>query len=212
MIPGGPDLMAIALQVGNYLLELGPFIVFGAVAAAAQVTFFGPKSGPWTGNRLIAPIAAIPLGFLPIAAAAVRSAVIYRTADIPRHDPEAERPGVIGRAFGSVEDLVFPFIVSSLIGGAIIVLTPTEPLWTLLSADGPWRLLIAPLVAGAVKPRGGSELPLVLAMMTKGLDPAGAVAAIAGAGYLHARSLPLKVLHIAIGATLGGSLWLVGAA
>lgn len=199
----------MALQIGNYLREIGPFILFGAVAAAAQVTFFGGKSGPWTGPRLIAPIAAIPLGILPIAAGALRSALIFRTGEIPEKDPIAEKSGTLQRAVSYVEDLVFPFIVSAAIGGVIIVLTPTEPLWTLLSADGPWRIVIAPLIAGIVKPRGGTELPLVMAMITKGLDPAGAVAAIAGAGYLHARSWPLAMLHLGVGVALGGLVWLV---
>lgn len=212
MVPSQPDFLAMALQVGNYLREIGPFILFGAVAAAAQITFFGRKSGPWTGYRLIAPIAAIPLGITMIAASALRSFLIFRTGSIPANDPVAREAGTLRRALSYVEDLVVPFILSGALGAVIIVLTPTEPLWTLLSADGPWRLLIAPLVAGILKPRGGTELPLVLALITKGLDPAGAVAALAGAGYRHARSIPLAILHILVGVALGAFFWLSGLA
>jgi hypothetical protein len=210
MIPTGADLVAIGLQVANYMREIGPFIILGAVAAAAQTTFFGRKSGPWTGDRLIAPFATIPLGVVYVIVSALRSTLIYQTASIPATDPAASESGVLRRALRYVEDLVFPFVISGGIAAAIVVLTPTEPLWTLLSADGPWRLVVAPIVAGIVKPRGGTELPLVLAMMTKGLDPAGAIAAIAGAGYLHAHTIPLKILHVGAGAAVGALFWVTG--
>lgn len=212
MLPTQPDLVAMALQIGNYFRELGPFIVFGAAAAAAQVTIFGRKSGPWSGYRMIAPIAAVPLGILPMAAAALRSLLIFRTGSIPREDPVAREQGILRRAFSYVEDLVFPFAISAGIGAVIVVMTPTDLLWNLLSADGPWRLIIAPLVAGVVKPRGGTELPLIMALMTKGLDPAGVIAGIAGAGYRHASSLPLAAVHLAVGAGLGGLFWVTGLA
>jgi uncharacterized membrane protein YraQ (UPF0718 family) len=212
MLPTQEDFVAMALQIGNYFREIGPFIIFGAAAAAAQITIFGRKSGPWTGTRLIAPIAAIPLGITLIAAAALRSLLIFRTGSVPANDPVARETGVLRRAFSYVEDLVFPFMISAGIGAVIVVLTPTEPLWTLLSSDGPWRLVIAPLVAGIVKPRGGTELPLVMALITKGLDPAGAIAAVAGAGYRHARSLPLAAAHVGVGAALGAIFWVLGLA
>lgn len=210
MFPTWPDVMAVGLQIGNYLLEIGPFILFGAVVASAQITLFGRSHTTWSGYRLIAPIAAIPLGILPLVAATFRSWLIARTGLRDDADQAETARGTLQRAIGYVEGIVFPFVISAAIGGAIIVLTPTEPLWTLLSADSPWRLLIAPLVAGVVKPRGGSELPLVLALMTKGLDPAGAVAAIAGAGYLHARSIPLALAHIGIAIVIGAIVWQLG--
>jgi hypothetical protein len=203
MIPTGPDFMAMALQISNYMREIGLFIAFGAVVAAAQITFFGRASGPWSGERIIAPIAAIPIGFAYVIVAALRSALIFQTASIPKTDAAAAEAGVLRRTVRYVEDLVFPFLVSAAIAAVIVVLTPTEPLWTLLSGDAPWRFVVAPIIAGIVKPRGGTELPLVLAMMTKGLDPAGAIAAIAGAGFLHARTLPLGAVHVAFGAGLG---------
>jgi hypothetical protein len=203
MIPSGPDFVAMALQIGNYMREIGLFIAFGAVVAAAQITLLGRRSGPWSGERIIAPIAAIPVGFAYVIVAALRSALIFQTASLSGTDPAAAEPGVLRRAVRYVEDLIFPFLISAAIGAVLVVLTPTEPLWTLLSGDAPWRFLIAPLIAGMIKPRGGTEIPLVLALMTKGLDPAGAIAAIAGAGYLHARSLPLGAIHIAFGAALG---------
>ena len=49
-------------------------------------------------------------------------------------------------------------------------------------------------------------------MMTKGLDPAGAIAGIAGAGYLHAKSIPMGALHVAFGVALGALFWLTGLA
>lgn len=202
----------MALQIGNYFLEIGPFIAFGAVAAAAQITLFGRKSGPWTGDRLIAPIAAVPLGVLLIAVAALRSLLIYRTASIPEEDPVGTERGVVRRAMTYLEDLIIPFVISAGIGAVIVVMTPTEPLWTILSADGPWRLIIAPLIAGIVRPRGGAEIPLIMAMVTKGLDPAGVIAGIAGAGYLHARSIPMGALHVAFGVALGALFWLTGLA
>ena len=212
MFPTQPDFVAMALQIGHYLREIGPFILFGAAAAAAQITFFGRKSGPWTGERLIAPIAAIPLGIVPMAASAFRSMLIFRTGSVPAEDPVAGESGMLRRTISSVEDLVFPFIISAAIAAVIVVMTPTEPLWTLLSADGPWRLIIAPIVAGIVKPRGGTELPLVMAMITKGLDPAGVIAALAGSGYRHARSLPLAALHLGIGVSIGAIFWATGLA
>jgi uncharacterized membrane protein YraQ (UPF0718 family) len=209
MIPTGPDFVAIALQIGIYLREIGPFILFGAVAAAAQVTIFGQRQGAWSGDRLIAPIAALPLGAAAVFSSVARSFLIAN-ASAPQPDESASRPGTVKRAIAYAEDLIFPFLASAAIGGLIVVLTPTEPLWTLLSADGPWRFLIAPLVAGALKPRGGSELPLVLAMITKGLDPAGMVAAIAGAGYRHANSIPAAVAMLGFGAMSGAILWATG--
>lgn len=210
MLPTWPDFMAMGLQIGNYLLEIGPFILFGAVVASAQTTLFGRRHTTWSGYRLVAPIAAIPLGILPLVTAAFRSWLIARTGTGTDAEPDELASGTLQRAVSYAEGIAFPFILSAAIGGAIIVLTPTEPLWTLLSADGPWRLLIAPLVAGVVKPRGGSELPLVLALMTKGLDPAGAVAAIAGAGFLHARSIPLALAHIGIAVVIGAVVWQLG--
>jgi hypothetical protein len=210
MVPTGPDFVAMALQIGNYMREIGPFILFGAVAAAAQITFFGRRTGPWSGERIIAPIAAIPVGFVYVIVAALRSALIFQTSTVSQSDPVAAESSVLRRALRYVEDLIYPFVLSAAIAAVIIVLTPTEPLWTLLSRDAPWRFIVAPLIAGVVKPRGGTELPLVLALMTKGLDPAGAVAAIAGAGYLHAATLPLKLVHIAFGAVLGALFWYVG--
>jgi hypothetical protein len=211
MFPTWPqDFQAMGLQIGNYLLEIGPFLLFGAVVASAQITLLGRSHRIWTGTRLIAPVAAIPLGILPIAAAALRSWLISATSADQDSEPESRQTGTLQRAVNYAEGLVFPFFISAAIGAAIVVLTPTEPLWTLLSADGPWRLVIAPLIAGVVKPRGGTELPLVLALITKGLDPAGAVAAIAGAGYLHARSIPLALAHIGVGVALGALLWLTG--
>jgi hypothetical protein len=210
MFPTWPDVMAMGLQIGNYLLEIGPFILFGAVVASAQVTLLGNRHSTWSGYRLVAPIAAIPLGILPVAAAACRSWLIAATGTGSDAEPPERSRGTFQRAITYVEGMAVPFIISAAIGAAIIVLTPTEPLWSLLSADGPWRLLIAPLVAGILKPRGGSELPLVLALMTKGLDPAGAVAAIVGAGYLHARSIPLALLNIGIAVTIGAVVWQLG--
>lgn len=210
MFPTGPDFMAMALQIGNYMLEIGPFIVFGAVTASAQVTLFGRRSGPWSGGRIIAPIAAIPLGFVYVIVAALRSALIYQTSSAEKADPLAAEHGVLRRSLAYVEDLIFPFLISSAIAAAFIVLTPTEPLWSLLSGDAPWRFLVAPLIAGIVKPRGGAELPLVLGMMTKGLDPAGAIAAVAGAGYLHARTTTMKIVHLGVGAALGALFLFVG--
>lgn len=202
MLPTMTDLTALGLQIGEFLLEIGPFILFGAVAAAAQVTIFGRKPGPWTGERLIAPIAAIPLGLMYMLVAALRSALIFQTGR--RTDASTgSGSGTLQRAVGYLDDLILPVLLSAGIGAVMVVLTPTEPLWTLLSPASPWRFLVAPLLAGVVKPRGGAELPLVIAMTIKGLDPAGAVAGVAGAGYLHARNIPLGIAHIAIGAALG---------
>jgi uncharacterized membrane protein YraQ (UPF0718 family) len=210
MLPTQPNLVAMALQVGHYFREIGPFILFGAAAVAAQISMFGKNAGPWTGHRLIAPIAVIPLGFSVMLVSSIRSALLFRTADVPAIDPVAVERGVVRRTIASVEDLVFPFLLSAGIAAAIVVLTPTEPIWTLLSGDGPWRLIVAPLVAGIVKPRGGTEIPLVMAMITKGLDPAGVVAAIAGAGYLHARTPLLGMLHIGFGIAAGAAFWAQG--
>ncbi|TVR72676.1 MAG: hypothetical protein EA415_09280 [Sphaerobacteraceae bacterium] len=210
MFPTWPDFAAMGLQIGNYLLEIGPFILFGAVVASAKITLLGRSEKTWTGYRLVAPVAAIPLGILPVAAAALRSWLIARTGTGQDVEPTEQESGTFRRAISYAEGLVFPFMISAAIGAAIIVMTPTEPLWTLLSADSPWRLIIAPVVAGLVKPRGGSELPLVMAMITKGLDPVGAVAAILGAGYLHARSIPLAMVHIVGAVVIGAILWQTG--
>ncbi len=199
----------MALQIGNYFREIGPFIIFGAAAAAAHVTIFGRSASPWTGTRLIAPIAAIPLGIIPFAVSAIRSVLIQQTSS-REEDAAARERGILRRAFSYVEDLVFPFAISAAIGAVIVVMTPTEPLWAMLSGDSPWRLVIAPLIAGIVKPRGGTELPLIMALITKGLDPAGVVAGIAGAAYLHARSVPLALAHLAFGVAMGGLFWLTG--
>lgn len=203
MLPTMTDLTAIGLQIGEFLLEIGPFIVFGAVAAAAQVTLMGRKPGPWTGERLIAPIAAIPLGLTYMLVAALRSALLFQTSPAASGQKATAGSGILQRAMGYLDDLILPLIVSTGVGALLVVLTPTEPLWSLLGPDQPWRLLIAPLIAGIVRPRGGAELPLVMAMVIKGLDPAGAIAAIAGAGYLHARTIPLGILHAGFGAGLG---------
>lgn len=202
MLPTMTDLTALALQIGEFLLEIGPFILFGAVAAAAQATIFGRKPGPWTGERLIAPIAAIPLGLVYMLVAALRSALIYQTGRNTSANATSGS-GTLQRAVGYLDDLIVPVLLSAAIGAVIVVLTPTEPAWSLLSPSSPWRFVIAPLIAGIVRPRGGAELPLVIAMTIKGLDPAGAVAAIAGAGYLHARTVTLGAAHVAIGAALG---------
>jgi uncharacterized membrane protein YraQ (UPF0718 family) len=212
MFPTGPDLMAMLIQVGEFFLEIGPFIVFGAAAAAAQITLFGRRRTAWSGERLIAPIAALPLGLFYVVAATARSYFLHRTGASSGTNEAGRESGVLSRTFKYLDGLIFPFLVSAVIGAAIIVLTPTDPLWDLLSPPGPWRLLIAPLVAGIVKPRGGTELPLIMAMVTKGLDPAGAIAGIAGAGYLRAGSLPLSLLHLAFGVALGGLFWLTGIA
>jgi uncharacterized membrane protein YraQ (UPF0718 family) len=212
MIPTGPDLMAMVIQVGEFFLEIGPFILFGAAAAAAQVTLLGRKRSAWSGERIIAPVAAIPLGLFSVAAAAARSYLLFRTTGSGNVDEAAREPGVLSRTFKYLDGLIFPFLLSAVLGAALVVLTPTDPLWDLLSPPEPWRLLIAPLVAGIIKPRGGTELPLILAMVAKGLDPAGAIAGIAGAGYLHARSVPLAVLHVAFGVALGGFFWWTGIA
>lgn len=212
MLPSMADITAIVLRLGEYFRDIGPFILFGAVAAAAQVTIFGRRSGPWTGERLIAPIAAIPLGLPHTIASALRSTLLYQTSDVGQTDPVASESGILRRAVSYVDGLILPFALSGVLAAAIAVFGPTDPLWSLFAESGPLRLLIGPLVAGVIKPRGGTELPLVLAMITKGLDPAGAVAAIAGAGYLHARSAPLALLHIAFGAGIGALFAFAGIA
>jgi uncharacterized membrane protein YraQ (UPF0718 family) len=209
VIPTGPDLIAMALQVGALLRTIGPFVLFGAAAAAAQAMLFKRVIGPWRGYGLIGPIATIPLGALPVIGAAFRSWLLSRTSS-PSETPNEPPPtGALNRVVSYLDDLIFPFLVSAVIAAAVVVLVPADTLWPLFSPPEPWRFLLAPLIAGAIKPRGGTELPLVLAMLAKGLDPAGAVAAVAGAGYRHARSWPLAGLHIGAGAATGMIVWLI---
>jgi uncharacterized membrane protein YraQ (UPF0718 family) len=208
MIPTIPDLTAMLLKVGEFVRDIGPFILLGAAAAVAQRVLLGNRIRIWTGYRLIAPVAAIPLGVIYVAVAALRSWFLCYTGSRDDYEPTAARPGAISRTLAYLDGLILPFIISALIGAIIVVLTPTEPLWTWLSPPEPWRLFIAPLVAGALKPRGGTELPLILALITKGLDPAGALAGIAGAGYRHARSIPLAVAHIGFGVAVGVIFWI----
>ena len=207
MLPTGPDFVAMALQIGEFFRSIGPFILFGAAVAAAQVTLFRRPTGPWRGHRIIAPIAAIPLGIPHVIAGAFRSWLLHQTTLEEDDSGQKQKSGVLNRVLSYLDGLIFPFLLSSALGAALIVLTPTDPLWTLLSPPEPWRLLIAPLAAGALKPRGGTELPLIMAMVAKGLDPAGAVAGIAGAGYRHARSWPLAGLHILAGSAVGILVW-----
>jgi uncharacterized membrane protein YraQ (UPF0718 family) len=208
VIPTGPDLMALVIKVGEFLLDIGPFILFGAVLASAQVTLFRSPRGPWTGQNLIAAVAALPLGLVSVFAAAARAPLWGMT--VPETTEPARREGTLRRAGGYVDSLILPFFVSAIAGAIIVVLTPTEPLWTLLSPGSPWRIALAPLAVGLFRPRAGTELPLVMALITKGLDPAGAAAAIAGAGYLHPRGMPGKVAHLGLGIAVGLLAWALG--
>lgn len=210
MLPTGPDLVAMLLKVGEFARDIGPFILFGAAAAAAQVTLLGRKHRIWSGERLIAPIATIPLGLVYVVAAAARSWLLDVTGSTLQDTQATAEPGVLSRTLRYLDGLIVPFLASAAIGAVLIVLTPTDPLWDLLSPPEPWRLLIAPLLAGILRPRGGTELPLIVAMIAKGLDPAGAIAGIAGAGYLRARTVPLALLHLGFGVAVGALFWMSG--
>jgi hypothetical protein len=208
VIPAGPDLMALVIKVGEFLLEIGPFILFGAVLAAAQMTLLPAHRGAWSGERLISTVAALPLGLIAVFAAAIR-APLWRATMPASPEPSPSEP-LIRRSVGYIDSIIVPFLAVSIVGAVIVILTPVEPLWSLLAAPSPWRIVIAPLAVGLVRPRSGTELPLVLALITKGLDPAGAAAAIAGCGYTRAATWTGRALHVLLGIGTGLLAWALG--
>lgn len=196
------DLVAVVIAGAAALRMLLPFIVLGALLSAFPRPRRWPTTWSWSPTWIVATVAALGLGPLPGLAMAARGLMPGTPPCIPP-DPESASGGLLTRALHRLDDLVGPYLVSALIGGGLLVLTPTDLLWTALGPSYPWRLIIVPVLVGLLRPRGGSELPLLAALLAKGLDPAGAVAVALGAAYWRAGSARRAALHLISAVAVG---------